>query len=168
LGRCSVPLAWMSYARTQTFAPTWSSEASERFRRLAKVLEASSRRGLAALPYRNRVAIAVVEVLHRESRSRLARKVDRVADTLIRHSAGAFWATLVPMLRNLQRRVLKLFFRFVDAAQQRSLKPLFESSHADASISPIEVKASQRPKSLPVRELETALRNQSVLMGREL
>lgn len=168
LGRCFVPIEWMSYAATQTFAPTWSGEASARFRQLSTILEVSSRRGLATLPIRSRLAIAVVAGLHRESRSPWTRKIDRTADEIIRHSAGAFWSTLVPILRDYQQLARELTFRIADAIEARSLRPLFEASIASTQKleMPVTANATAANK-LPVRDLATALRNQNVLVGRD-
>jgi phytoene synthase len=165
LGRCFVPLAWMSYATNQTFAPTWAAEASRRFRKLAAALESASNAGLATLPLRNRAAIAVLFVLHRESRTRITLKVDRVADVVIRHSAGALWKALVPAVRLVARRARLFGYALADAVEQRSIKPIFslnrKSSAADVADAPVEI------RTLPVRDAATALRNQNLLIGRE-
>ncbi|CAN5439061.1 hypothetical protein BH10BDE1_BH10BDE1_05880 [soil metagenome] len=166
LGRCFVPIAWMSYAATQTFSPTWSFEAARRFRQLAKVLDVSSRAGLSRLPIRNRAAIAIAAVWHRESRASLLRKFDRMADELIRHGADALWTSLVPKLRRIQARARQIGFATAEAVEKRSANGFFENAFRD--LGQIESPGVRRPTTLPVRDLATTLRNQNFLVGRDI
>jgi 15-cis-phytoene synthase len=166
LGRCFVPLQWMNYSATQTFAPSWAGEASKRFRLVAEILETSSRSGLAKLPFRNRAAIAAMGVLQRESRSTALRKIDRTADVLIRHAADASWSTILPRLRRVRLASRRVVFAVVDAFDKRSLTPILEMDTTEMSKSEINGQTPFARNALPVRDLATALRNQNILIDR--
>lgn len=168
LGRCFVPLDWMGDAVTHTFASTWAGEATVRFQQTSSILASSSRPGLAGISFRNRAAISVCAIIQRESHSNLMRKTDRIADELIRQSATAIWSTLGPLLRRTKEQFRNLTVRIAEAIEQRNLKPVIEALVGDPNqVAPTDRVQLRTPR-LPERDLATALRNQNILMGRDV
>ena len=143
LGRIYVPTEWMSYSVTRSFAPAWANEASRLFNQHARILASSARLGFTALPWKTRLAVAGTLVYQLEKRSSLARKVDRVADELIRQGASTVWSYLRPRLQSARDRALS-----------RTLAP--------APLAPL-----KNPE-LPVRDISSAMRNQTMLISRDL
>jgi hypothetical protein len=167
LGRCFVPASWIKSTTTQTYSASWALEASTRFRKLSSLLEKASRLGLASLSFRNRAVIALAGVFHFESRSSILRKVDRSADTFLRHGASSLWSIIVRLGQLTAVRSRNIIFAIADASEERSLRPMTKVFAVDPFENPTTQTAARVPIVLPVRDVATALRNQSIILGRQ-
>lgn len=158
------------FNRGRVYAPvTWNGDDDAfLFRQRADVLYRSAREILTLLPFRERLALGLVFVFHRERQRSPFRKLDRISDEIIRQSAGSLWNFLRPLFEALGERLIAVADRTLEVFENRSFKRpiparLQPSRDAQGALPPPPI-----GQTLPVRDISNALRNQNARLSRDL